>query len=324
MRASRLVSVMFVLQRRRGATATELADELGVSVRTIYRDVSALQSAGVPIWTESGPGGGIRLVEGWRTRLDGLTGDEAAALFLAGAPSAVADLGLGAILTAAESKVIATLPPELRGRASRLRERFHLDAPGWFRDGDVPAHLATVADAVWSGHRLDISYRRSDRSVQRRLDPLGLVLKAGVWYLVAAHRQAVRTYRVGRIAEAKRVDEPASRPPGFDLASWWAASAAEFDRSLLRYQCRLRLSPRALRHLKHHVGPASAEDALASAGPPDDDGWREVVLPTEGEDVAADQLTALAPGVEVIDPPSLRVTLHDVGVALAATNAPSE
>ncbi len=314
------MSILFLLQQRRGVTASALAEELEVSVRTVYRDIAALQSAGVPLWAEPGPGGGIRLVEGWRTRLDGLTGDEAAALFLAGAPSAVSDLGLGAVLTAAESKVIATLPPELRGRASRLRERFHLDAPGWFGKEETPDHLGTVAESVWSGRQLDITYRRGEQAVERRLDPLGLVLKAGTWYVVAANEGQIRTYRVGRILTAASHDEPVVRPPDFDLAEWWAASAAEFDRSLLRFTCRVRLSAHAFRFLRHHVSVASVEAATASAGPPDADGWREVTLPTEGENVAATQLIALAPGVEVLDPPSLRASLRDVGARLAELN----
>lgn len=321
MRAGRLVATMLLLQQRRAVTAAAVASELEVSVRTVYRDIAALQTAGVPIWTETGPGGGVRLVEGWRTSLDGLTGDEAAALFLGGVPSAVADLGLGAVLVAAQSKVISTLPPELRGRASRLRERFHVDAPGWFGSKTPPEHLGAVADAVWADRRVDVTYLRSDRSVRRRLDPLGLVLKAGTWYLVAAHRGQVRTYRVGRIDAATVRDETSRRPPGFELGPWWAASSAEFDRSLMRYRCRVRLAPRAMRHLHHHVGVEAARAALETAEEPDDDGWQVVTLWTEAEDVAAHQLTSLMAGVEVLEPASLRTALRDVGQAIAALNA---
>ncbi|PSL05379.1 putative DNA-binding transcriptional regulator YafY [Haloactinopolyspora alba] len=312
---------MLLLQQRRAATAAEIARELEVSVRTVYRDVAALQAAGVPVWTETGPGGGLRLVEGWRTSLDGLTGDEAAALFLGGVPSAVADLGLGTVLVAAQSKVIATMPPELRGRAGRLRERFHLDAPGWFGPKGPPAHLGTVADAVWRDRRLDVTYRRSDRVVHRRLDPLGLVLKAGTWYLVAAHRQRVRTYRVGRVDDASVRDEATSRPTGFDLAAWWADSSAEFDRSLLRYNCRVRITERSLRQLHHYVGVESARLARESAEPPDEDGWLVVTLWSETEDVACHQLTGLPDPPQVLEPASLRAAIHEVGRALAELNA---
>jgi predicted DNA-binding transcriptional regulator YafY len=318
------MAMLLVLQQRRQVTAADLAAEFEVSVRTVYRDVAALMAAGVPVWTETGPRGGIRLVEGWRTRLDGLTGDEAAALFLAGAPDAVADLGFGAVLAAAQSKVVATLPPELRTRAARLRERFHLDAPGWFGQERTPMALAAVAEAVWASSRLDVTYHRADRSVHRRLDPLGLVLKAGTWYLVAAHRGRPRTYRVARIDDATSVAEPAERPEGFDLATWWAESSAEFDRSLLRYRCRVRLSPRGLRNLHHAVGVESARLAVESAGPADDEGWRVVILDTEAEDVAAHQLTGLGIDVEVLEPARLRRTLYEIGRTIAARHAAPE
>ena len=320
MRAGRLVALLLHLQRRGRATAAELAGALEVSVRTVYRDVAALQEAGVPIWTETGPRGGIRLVEGWRTRLDGLTGDEAAALFLAGAPTAVAELGLGTVLAAARTKVLSTLPPELRGRAARVTERFHLDAPGWFHhDEDLP-HLAAVADAVWSGHRLHVRYGRPGHEVDRRLDPLGLVLKGGIWYLVAASGGRPATYRVSRIRAATRLDERAERPDGFDLAAWWSAASAEFDRSMLRATVRLRLSPAAARLLVHAVDQAAAREALAAAGPPDGDGWREVSLAVESDEVAASQLVMLGGGVEVLDPPSVRAALAATGAAMAAQN----
>jgi predicted DNA-binding transcriptional regulator YafY len=321
-RASRLLTLMLLLQANGQATAPRLAAELEVSVRTIYRDVAALQAAGVPLWTETGPGGGIRLLEGWRTRLDGLTSDEASALFLSGARSAAAELGLGAVLAAAETKVLTTLPPELRSRAGRMRERFHLDAPGWFHRPESTEHLATIADAVWSARRIDVLYGRGERVIQRRLDPLGLVAKAGTWYLVARSRREIRTWRVGRVRSVAIRDETFVRPDGFDLVAWWAESSAAFDRSLLRYRCRLRLSPAALRLLPHVVGEAGGSPAVASASPPNDEGWRVVELDAESEEVAADQLTGLGAGVEVLDPPALRAALHATAIAMAERNSP--
>ena len=322
-RASRLVALLLELQHRGGATAPELAAVLEVSVRTVYRDVAALQGAGVPLWTESGRNGGIRLVEGWRTDLDGLTGDEAMALALAGAPGAADALGLGAVLAAAETKVRAVLPPELRTRSERVRQRFHLDAPGWFRRPDEAEHLGPIAEAVWSARRLDITYGRdprSDDAVQRRVDPLGLVLKAGTWYLVGRHRSSVRTYRVGRIRRVEVLEAEFARPDDFDLGTYWEASMGEFERSLLRFPCRLRLSPGAVSWLGHSVDPVAASVALAAASEPDADGWREVELATESEDVAVAQLTGLGAGVEVLDPPRLRERLAEVGRAMALRN----
>lgn len=315
------MALMLLLQARGRATAAQVAAELEVSVRTVYRDVAALQAAGVPLWTEPGPNGGIRLLDGWRTHLDGLTGDEAGALFLSGARHAASELGLGAVLAAAEAKVLTTLPPELRARAGRMRERFHLDAPGWFHRPEPREHLAPIADAVWSTRRIDISYRRADKTVRRRLDPLGLVSKAGTWYLVARHRDDIRTYRISRVESVTVRGETFERPRDFDLAGWWAESSREFDQSLLRYRCRLRCSPTALWLLPHLVDATAAQRAIDGASEPEAEGWRVIELSTESEEVAASQLTGLGAGVEVLAPRSLRRALHEIGTQLAARNA---
>ena len=302
------MALLLHLQRTGGATAPDLARALEVSVRTVYRDVAALQEAGVPLWTEPGPRGGIRLVEGWRTQLDGLTGDEAGALFLAGAPAAAAELGLGRVLAAAQVKVLATLPPELRARAGRVRERFHLDAPGWFAHDESPLHLAPVARALWDDRRLQITYERDRRSqaVVRIVDPLGLVLKAGTWYLVAHHRHATHTYRVDRIVDATVLAERFERP-AFDLAAAWGASAEQFSRSILRSSVRLRLSPSGQRRLRHAVDPAAAARALDRASPAAErDSGVELDLQVESEEVAFSQLLGLGAQVEIVAPATLR------------------
>ena len=321
MRSGRLVALLLHLQSRPGgATAAELASELDVSPRTVYRDVAALQASGVPLWTETGPGGGIRLVEGWRTRLDGLTGDEAAALFLSGAPHAADALGLDTVLVAAQTKVMSTLPADLRTRAGRIRARFHLDAPGWFsRDDDVP-QLTTIAGAVWNSRRVDVRYARRDREVERRLDPLGLVLKAGVWYLVARHRDDVRSYRVSRVVAASAREERFERPEGFDLAAWWVGSNEEFERSLMRFACVIRVSPQGVAALPRAFGPAVAADALASAGPVAADGWREMRLRAESEEIVIDQLVTLGAHMEVCSPVEVRRAVAEVGARIAARN----
>ncbi|WP_155375691.1 helix-turn-helix transcriptional regulator [Catellatospora vulcania] len=322
MKASRLVSLLLTLQQRRSARAAELAQLFEVSVRTVYRDVAALQAAGVPLWTEPGRAGGIRLMEGWRTRLDGLTGAEAAALFAGAAPEALAELGLGSVLLAAQAKVLATLPEPLRDRARTIAQRFHLDAPGWFHRGEELPHLMSVAEAVWEQRLITVRYRRADGSVRRELEPYGLVLKAGVWYLVARvpDADAVRTYRLGRVTAVEPSDETFERPKDFQLARWWAASAASFDRTLMRDRVRLRVSPRGLRLLPSVTDPATRDEAILHTGPPDEHGWCEVELAVESPRVALSQLLPLGADLEILAPVELRTELAAIGAAIAARN----
>ncbi|MGF7120088.1 helix-turn-helix transcriptional regulator [Rhodococcus sp. BE178] len=317
MRSSRLLNLMLRLQGGPGTTAARLAEQLGVSVRTVYRDVAALQAAGVPVWTESGPGGGIRLLDGWQSKLSGMTGAETSALMLLGIPDVAQDLGLADVAARAESKLLGALPLPLRAGALLWRERLHVDAPGWFESTPSGEHLPAVAAAVFEGRRLRIRYRRRGGEATRTLDPLGLVAKAGVWYLVARHRDRTLSYRVSRIDGAQVLDAQAARPDDFDLAAWWAASMAEFDRALLRYPCRLRLSPYAWRRLPDVVGE---EAARVEASEADEQGWVTVDLMLEAEEVALDQLTALGGGVEVLEPASLRAGLRAVAEEVARRN----
>ena len=313
MRASRLVSLLLLLQTRGGMTAADLAEELEVSVRTIHRDVEALGAAGVPIFAERGPHGGIRLVDGYRTRLTGMTTEEADALFLSGLPGPAAELGLGTVVAAARLKVLAALPTELRGRASRLLERFHLDAAGWFRAGESLPHLGTIAQCVWDGDRVELDYERSDAIVTRTLDPLGLVLKGGVWYLVAANGDQIRTYRVSRIRGVAPLPERATRPPGFDLATYWSDSITAFERDTPRIEVTLRVRREAQRWLEDVID-GSALAASVEEPDPEPDAWRRMRVTLDWPREVAGRLLALGGAVEVLAPAELRTEI----AALAA------
>jgi len=306
MRASRLVTLLLLLQTRGRQTAAQLAAELEVSERTVHRDVEALSEAGVPIYAERGPHGGVQLVEGYRTRLTGMTADEAEALFLSGLPGPAAELGLGTVVTAARLKVLASLPSELRVRASRLVERFYLDAAGWFQASDPVPHLAAVAEAVWEGRRLWIEYERGDSRVERVLEPLGLVLKGGIWYAVAAVEGVIRTYRLSRVVGARPLNETFERPAGFDLASHWAESIAAYEREIPRIEVTVRVPPDRIVPLGDLVGHqvvASAERLQE----PDPDGWTRLRLRVDwGIDEAPGHLVGMGADLEVIGPPEVR------------------
>lgn len=308
MRAARLIKMVLLLQSRPSMTAAELARELEVSERTVTRDAQALSEAGVPVYADRGRAGGYRLIGGYRTRLTGLHRSEAEALFLSGVPGALREMGLEDAASAARLKVSAALLPSLRDAPRTAAQRFHLDAPGWFKELRTPELLPAVAEAVWDDRRVTARYRRAEAEVERRLEPYGLVLKAGVWYLCArvADAGAFRTYRIDRFTAVEPGEERFTRDEEFDLPAFWEEQAERFARSLLRTEVVVRLTPDGVRGLRYAVDPLSARDALAAAGEPDAKGRVTATLRVESEDVAHTQLTALGPEAEVLSPPSLR------------------
>ena len=314
MRADRLLSLALLLQARGTATARALAGELGVSVRTVYRDLAALGAAGVPVVTEAGPGGGCRLMDGYRFPLRGLRPDEAEALLILGVPAVLHELGLAGALTAAHRQIRVT-----SGLAAGAL--VYLDMPRWFggQEEEVPC-LRDLAQALRLGRKVAMRYLPPDRK-PRVVGPLGLVNKAGTWYLVAdcvAHSAAgagagagagdIRVFRAGRVSAARVLAEPAERPTGFDLAAFWARWSAEFEASRPRLEVRLAASPGALAAFGEVFGAAAAA-ALEAAEPPGQDGWRVLTLSFEHERAAVHRLAGFGDQVEILDPPSVRAEL---------------
>jgi predicted DNA-binding transcriptional regulator YafY len=330
-RASRLLSVLLLLQNRGRVTARELADELEVSIRTIYRDMDALSASGVPVYADRGPDGGYSLLEGYRTHLTGMTAEEADALALSGMPEAAAELGLGRVLAAAQLKVQAALPGELSDRAGRIAERFHLDAPGWFREADHVPTLTGVADAVWNQRVLRVRYRRwatggREPEVERELEPLGVVLKAGTWYLVALPHDEdpgaePRTYRVARILHLETLDVRFDRPADFDLWKYWHRRTQELTDALYQAEATVRLSPRAMELAPAVLRPHTARALAEGSWPTEDDGWVRAVIPIESLAHARSELLTLGAEVEVLAPAALREQMAGVAAALSGIYA---
>jgi predicted DNA-binding transcriptional regulator YafY len=322
MRADRLLSIMMLLQARGRMTAQELAGELEVSVRTIYRDLDALSMAGVPVYAERGPGGGCALLDRYRTTLTGLNQDEMRALFMLSVPAPLAELGVDHELKAALLKLSAALPATRRGVEERVRQRIHLDSEGWFEAREPVPHLRTIQQALWQDQRLQIVYRlRFEAQAEWQVEPYGLVAKANVWHLICAREDFLRVYRVSRVLDARLLDQTFERPVGFDLTAFWQewCAAAEENRSI--YLVRVRVSPGFVPWLPHYFGQALGDDD-ASAGPTDAEGWVMVPLQFESLEDARDRILACGGGVEVLAPVALRLSVWDHGTQTASLYAP--
>lgn len=310
MRASRLLSILILLQLRVRLTAEQLAEEFEVSVRTIYRDIDSLSAAGIPVYGDRGPGGGFSLLDGYRTRLTGLAAGEAEALPVIGLPGAAAALGLGQEAARARGKLFAALPPAGSAEAGRLAARFHVDPLDWYRAEAPVRHLPAIARAVLDQRVLAMRYESWTGARDWRVEPLGLVLKAGAWYLVAAGAGKIRTFRISNILSQQVEEESFARPGDFDLPAYWAESLARFEAELRPGIAELRASREGLRRLAE-LG-AWAADAMQAAEGPDADGWSRLTLPVEAPDRAALTLLGIGPEIEILGPPELRARLREL------------
>jgi predicted DNA-binding transcriptional regulator YafY len=319
MRASRLLSIQILLQLRGRVSAEELAREFEVSVRTIYRDIDQLSAAGVPVYAERGRAGGFALLDGYRTRLTGFSSGEAETLLLAGAGRAASDLGLGEQAAIARLKLLASLPAETGEHAQRIALRFHLDPVGWYQRADTGAHLREIALAVWSDRRIRIRYESWEREVERRLDPLGLVLKAGAWYLVAASKGEPRTYRVSNIRAFTMLDETFQRPRSFDLDQYWRRGLDQFEARLFSARAVVKVSPLGLKRLRE-ASPVAAEAMAAAATPCAPKGWVEGEIPVEGDAQAIRLFLQLGAEAAIVSPLRLRHALAEEAQRIARLN----
>jgi predicted DNA-binding transcriptional regulator YafY len=318
MRADRLLSILLLLQVHRRMTARELAKRLEVSERTIYRDMEALSAAGVPVSMERGIGGGCVLLETYRTNLTGLTEVEVQALFLTQPARLLSDLGLQQASEAALIKLLAALPSLSRRNAEYVRQRIHVDTAGWRNAEEAVPYLLTLQDAIWQERKLHITYLRGDdTTVERVVDPLGLVAKGSVWYLVAAVDGEMRTYRVSRVQSASITEETSVRPQDFDLAAYWEQSSADFKANLPRYMATIRVDPALLTYMRY-MGRYSR---IIHIGLPEADGWVPVEMQFDGEHVACEYVLSFGPRAEVVEPEELRKKVIEAAEGVVALYA---
>ncbi|XXY49554.1 WYL domain-containing protein [Sorangium sp. So ce269] len=319
MRADRLLSLMLLLQqaKSRQLTAEELARRLQVSARTIYRDLDALSSAGVPVYAHRGPNGGIALLEGWQTSLTGLTQAEVHALSAVAAPGALADIGLSAALESGLIKLSAALPVVQRSAAEHARQRLHVDSSGWFQGREVVPHLDVLREGVWQDRKVWLAYRDFDGEASERVvDPYGLVIKAERWYLVAGAERGPSVFRGARVEGARLLDEGFERPAGFDLATCWKAWCQRFGERRASYVATLRVTEAGEEALRR-IRPRGEHERWGQ-GPRGRDGARTVTVDFERESIAVSQIIALGRGVEAIEPAALRARLEAIASDLGA------
>ena len=303
MRADRLLSILLLLQVHRRMTAAELAKRLEVSERTIYRDMEALSTAGIPVTAERGTGGGLLLPETFRTNLTGLSSLEIQALFLGRPVQLLHDLGLQRASEAALIKLHAVLPTMYRASAEYVRQRIYVDTVGWQKPIEESlTFLPLLQEAIWQEHRVALSYQRGEGRVERIIDPLGLVAKGRIWYLVAAIEGEMRVYRISRIQEARLLEEHCVRPPDFDLAACWEQSSSRFLAGIPRYTTEIRILQSAL--------PRALQSGrfiqLEQLAPPDQDGWIRARLVFDVKEEACGYLLSFGNMVEILEPLEMR------------------
>ena len=320
MRASRLLELLLHLQLRGGASAAELAEAFEVSIRTIYRDVEALSAAGVPLHTEVGRNGGIRIDPSYRVAgLPRLDPEEARSVLFAVVPAIASQLGFDG--AAADRSLLPAMEPATESAARVVRDRLLVEPTHWFVPPDDTPALAQVSRGVWESRLLRLGYRGRETVVE----PLGLILKGDTWYLLATAPPAGRDdrgerhrlYRLSRVESAELLPHRFERPPDFDLATEWAARRQAFLASLPEYVATVRVAP-AAEPLLALLDEAAPELPLPDDVDRDGEGWARLELRFErGRDGTARHLLRLGGGVEVLDPPELRARLSEVAADLA-------
>lgn len=307
MRADRLISIVLLLQVHGRLTARSLAERLETSERTVLRDMDALAAAGVPVVAERGPGGGWKLVDGYQTKLTGLTTAEIQSLFFAHPPQLLKSLGLGQAAEVAWLKLQAALPAASQRQAERARRSILIDPAGW-RESQSIASLPVLLDSLWRSRRVRFFYESGlGEPGERLVDPLGLVARGSVWYLIASRDEQTRTYRVSRIRDATLDEHESLNRDGFDLVAYWDQSTAAFRENLPRCYLTCLVSPSVMRWVRYRGWRLEEER---------EEGDRlRIRVRFDAEEEGLQFALAFGADVEVIEPTELRDKVLDAARA---------
>jgi predicted DNA-binding transcriptional regulator YafY len=315
MRADRLISILLLLQTKGRMTAEQLAEKLEVSERTVYRDMDALSSAGIPVLADRGAKGGWRLLEEYRTDLTGLKESEIKALLVSPSGKLLEDLGLTRTAEDARAKLLAALPKVYRHNAMDVWNRIHIDTSTWRQSQEKVASFEILKEAIWSQHMLEMDYERADGEKKTRtVEPLGLVAKSGTWYFIASSEGDIRTYRVSRIQSAALTEATFERPNDFDLVQYWKSSTERFIKNLPKFAVHAEVSPKILPRLKF----AGRFVQVGEIGEPNSEGWIPVKFSFETTTEAREYILGFSDQIKVTEPESLQVEIIKAAEATVA------
>jgi predicted DNA-binding transcriptional regulator YafY len=313
MRADRLVAIMMLLQARGRMTTAALADELEVSRRTILRDIEALSTSGVLVFAEGGHGGGVALDEGYRTSLTGLKEAEVRALFISAGDGLLQQLGLADDAQAAQRKLEAALPSSQHDALAHMRQRVHIDTLWWWHESEAPPFWNDLQTAVYSDREIRIRYEKYNGDMsERTVEPYSLVAKAGAWYLLAKHGDAIKTYRVARIQSLRVLDSTFIRAADFDLGAHWSSHLDAFKREFAVFAFTIKIHPERQPYMRWMMPGRSR---LVHTDP--DSGWLSYDCDTSGMDQALMMVFGLGDDVEILEPQSLRAAMREACLKMA-------
>ncbi|MEP7289060.1 MAG: YafY family protein [Chloroflexota bacterium] len=312
MRADRLLAMMMLLQHRGKLTTQTLANELGVSRRTILRDVEALSFAGVPIYAEGGHGGGIALDENYRVSLTGLKEAEVRSLFVSSNARLLGDIGLGEAAESTLPKLFAALPALHQQAVEQIRQRIHIDPIWWWHDAQPLPFWAELQQAVYEDRHLRVVYENyNGEQAERIVEPYSLVAKASLWYLVAMRNEEFRTYRVSRLHAVTLLDTHFQRRENFDLATYWNDHAQEFLATFSQYKFTLQIDSSRVNFAKWYT-PGRCE----IIDTPTDGSWYTARFQVESMELARSFVLSLGTQAIVVEPLALRDAVLDLAQAM--------
>ena len=311
MRADRLISIIMLLQTHEKMTAEELSRVMEVSPRTIYRDITALNVAGIPVYTDRGPGGGIALIESYRTTLTGINEDEAKALFMMSIPEAVNDLGMGKTLQTALLKMAAALPNTHKTVMTETQQRIYLDSSGWIPIEKPIHHLEIIHRAIWRDKLLKVIYQGNfNARIECEIEPYGLVSKQDVWYLVGVVEDYIRVIKMKDILEVTVLNENFVREKYFDLVLEWKKWCKANQDHRHVFSAKIKVAPELIKHLNFYLGE-NTEYQITENHQDDEEGWKEVSILFENFFQARECILSMGRAAEVVEPEPLKLSIID-------------